>query len=361
MPLQSAHVFASHIGHTGKTTLCFQVACHQAIRHPDASVLVLDLAEEGDVTKRLLGGVDAAGDKIDELFGSVFRLFSDARRRGGGAGLTGWLWDADLDFAKYALRVAAHNPHVPPNVFLVSSGAWPRDEEPLQDDARKRICAKIRSSLHNSASAWRVLCDTDGDRRPSPFTMIGYGLCPHAIVPLHLNKADMDRTQTMLGLLHELREQGQVTTQVKLVVWNFVKVLKDDPCTYKGLDLPFTPTKVSLDILSACNARLLACSREMPGLFVHGADDEALVQQSTMVLRMLADNVLKPSEELGQPFVEMARSLEASGKKTIKFQSGDVEYDTKASVVAGANEALAEIEAKFGAMSISARVPVGGA
>ena len=109
--------------------------------------------------------------------------------------------------------------------------------------------------------------------------MMGYGLRPHAIVPLHLNKADMDRTQTMLGRLQELREEGQVATQVLLVVWNFVKVIKDDPCTYKGLDLPFTPTKVSVDILNACNARLLAASREMPGLFVHhDADDEALVQ-----------------------------------------------------------------------------------
>ena len=92
----------------------------------------------------------------------------------------------------------------------------------------------------------------------------------------------------------------------------------------------------------------------MPGLFVHHeADDEALVQLSTLVLRQLADNVLKPSEELGQPFVEMARSLEASGKKTIRFKSGDVEYESKASVVAGANEALAEIEARFGALGIS--------
>ena len=144
MPLQSAHVFASHIGHTGKTTLCFQVACQQAAQNMDANVLVLNLTEEGDVTKRLLGGVDAAGEKVDELFGSVFKLFSDAQRRGGGAGLTAWLWDADLNLTKYALRVADHNPHVPPNVFMVSSGAWPRDEEPLGKDAQKRMCDKIR-------------------------------------------------------------------------------------------------------------------------------------------------------------------------------------------------------------------------
>ena len=54
MPLQSAHVFASHIGHTGKRTLCFQVACQQAAQNMDANVLVLDLTEEGDVTKRFL-------------------------------------------------------------------------------------------------------------------------------------------------------------------------------------------------------------------------------------------------------------------------------------------------------------------
>ena len=67
----------------------------------------------------------------------------------------------------------------------------------------------------------------------------------------------------------------------------------------------------------------------------------------------LADHALKPSEELSQPFAERARSHEARGRKTPRFRSGDVEYETKASIVAGANGALAAIEASFSVLGIS--------
>lgn len=347
MPLVSAHVFASHIGHTGKTTLCFQMGCYYAAQHPDESVLIADLAEEGDCTKRLLGGVDTATGKVEELFGSVFRLLDAAKSKS--SGLTGWLWDrGELDISKHAIRVADHNSQIPSNIFLISSGAWERSEEEMPDELRQHICSKIRSALQNSETCWKLFCDTDGDRRPSPFTLLGYGLCPHAIVPLHLNKADLDRTETMLYMLNDLRQRGVVSTQVLFVVWNMVKVLKDTPCEHDGLQIPFTPTKVSAEILRTCNRRLLATARDLPGLFVHdAAEDGAFVNSSTVLLRQLADNVLKPSEELGKPFVDMAQTLKASGRKRIKFRSGDVEYDTTDTVVNTVDEALCELTGKF--------------
>merc|ERR1712151_1257576 len=90
-----------------------------------------------------------------------------------------------------------------------------------------------------------------------------------------------------------------------------------------GVKLPFTPTKVSLDILDACNARLHDAAQQLPGLFVHDSSGEAsFALQSTLVQRQLADNVLKPSEELGMPFVKMAEDIASSGKKQVKFKSG---------------------------------------
>jgi len=352
MPLQSAHVFASHIGHTGKTTLCFQMSCYYAKRHPDVSVLVMDLAEEGDLTKRLLGGVDAAGKKVQELFGGVFRLLSDADRKT--SGLTSWLRSATVDLAEHSVQVCKHNEAIPENLFLISSGAWPRTDDAMGSEERKRICNKIQESLDKSGANWKLFCDTDGDRRPSMFTMIGYGLCPHAIVPLHLNKADLDRTETMLGVMSELRAKGEISTQVLFIVWNFVKTLKDEPCVHNGNSLPFTPTKVNLDILDACNKRVCGIRSELPGLFVHdGASDVDFVKTTTTILRSLADNVLKPSEELGLPFVEIVDRLGASGKKSMKFTSGDVEYTASESVITNVDDSLRNIEAKFDAMSLS--------
>jgi cellulose biosynthesis protein BcsQ len=351
MPVSSSHVFASHIGHTGKTTLSYQMSCYYAKRHPNERVLVMDLAEEGDLTKRLLGGVDAANGKVAEIFGGVFRLLNDANTKG--TGMTSWLWSRDVDFAQHAVQVCQHNPAIPENLYLISSGAWPRDEKPMEEDDRIRICKKITESLEKSPHTWKLFCDTDGDRRPSMFTMIGYGLCAHAIVPLHLNKADLDRTETMLGVMQELRKAGSISTQVLFIVWNFVKTLKDEPTEHNGMQLPFTPTKVCCDILDACNRRLLKVRADLPGLFVHDeAADADFLKATTTVLRSLADNVLKPSEELGLPFVEMVDRLTASGKKSMKFKSGDVEYSTAEGVIMNTDEAIRSIEAKFEAMHL---------
>jgi len=357
MPLQSAHVFASHIGHTGKTTLCYQMSCYYAKRHPEVRVLVFDLAEEGDLTKRLLGGVDAASKKIDELFGGVFSILTDAKKSS--SGLTSWLWGNTVDLTQHAVQISKHNPAVPENLYLISSGAWPRAEEQMEVEERKRIVAKIQESLDKSEFTWKLFCDSDGDRRPSLFTKIGYGLCPNAIVPLHLNKADLDRTETMLGVMNELREAGEIQTQVLFIVWNFVKVQKDEPMEWKGNMLPFTPTKVNLDILDACNARVNAIRKELPGLFVHDeAGDVDFVKATTTILRSLADNVLKPSEELGKPFVAMVDELAASGKKTMKFQSGSTEYTAADTVINNVDDSLRNIEAKFEAMCLG---PAAGA
>jgi len=358
--LQSAHVFASHIGHSGKTTFCFNMSCYFAKRHPELKVLVMDLAEEGDLSKRLLGGVDAASEKVEKVFGAVFRLLEDAD--GKSSGLTSWLWSSDVDITAHAINVSEHNPNVPTNLFLVSSGAWPRREDPMPDEKRKTLCAKIRQSMINSKETWKLFCDTDGDRRPSAFTMLGYGLCPQAIVPLHLNKADQARIDTMFGLMQELRRSGEIDTQVLMIMWNFVKSLKDEPMDHKGVVLPFTPSKVSLDILDSCNRKLATLAKDplYSDLFVHGGPDvneQDFLKNSVMVMRQLADNVLKPAEELGMPFVQMVDTLESSGKKQLKFRSGPdgVEYEAKDAVIRSVDEAVRALSDKFEAMAIDSR------
>merc|ERR1719183_2078919 len=223
----------------------------------------------------------------------------------------------------------------------------------MTDEDRNRICSRILESLQKSDATWKLFADTDGDRSPSSMTMIGYTLCPQAIVPLHLNKGDLDRAETMLGVMHHLRQEGLIKTQVLFIVWNFVKVLKDQDCEHKGTKLPFTPAKVSLDILDAVNTRLCGLRHELPGLFVHDeADDADFLKSTTTILRQLADNVLKPSEELGMPFVQIVDNLAASGKKTMKFQSGTVEYTAADSVITNVDASLRNISAKFEAMSL---------
>jgi len=224
----------------------------------------------------------------------------------------------------------------------------------MKEDARKGVAARILENLEAATETWKLFCDTDGDRRPSPYTMLAYCLCSQAIVPLHLNKGDLDRTETMLGIMHEMRERGEIQTQVLLIVWNFVRSLKDEGCEYRGMKLPFTPTKVNMDILDSCNRRVYKNAQELEGLFVHaGSDETDFIHSSTITLKQLPDNVLKPSEELGIPFVEMVNRVASSGKKTMKFASGSVEYDAKGETIDTVLDSIKTIEDKFEAMSIS--------
>eukprot|EP00930_Biecheleria_cincta_P041791 TRINITY_DN28709_c0_g1_i1.p1 TRINITY_DN28709_c0_g1~~TRINITY_DN28709_c0_g1_i1.p1 ORF type:complete len:352 (+),score=63.05 TRINITY_DN28709_c0_g1_i1:63-1118(+) len=350
MPLQSSEVFASHIGHTGKTTLAFQLSTYFALKHPEASVLVTDFAEEGDLTKRLLGGVDAARN-AESLYGGVLRLLNAMDKRP--SGFLSWFYRNPFDVTEHAIEVATYNSALPANLYLISSGAWPRLEAPWEVSERMAISSQIKDSLEKSPRTWKLFCDTDGDRRPSPFTLLAYNLCDLAVVPCHLNKGDMDRTETMLGVLYELRSRGEIDTQVSFVVWNYVKILKHEPTMYRGTQLHFTPTKVCLDILDACNKRLYRNSLDLPGLFVHaGASEADFVNLSTFVLGQFADNVIKPSEELGLPVAAMMDRLTKSGKKTLQFASGGVSYDTRGETIESAMQNLTVLEEQFSAMSV---------
>merc|ERR1719230_1941537 len=98
----------------------------------------------------------------------------------------------------------------------------------------------------------------------------------------------------MLGVLQEYRASGEIDTQVMLIVWNFVKVLNDDEFVFN----------------------------------------------TTTVLRVLADNMLKPSEELGRPFVEIVDSFSASGKKSMMFKTPSVEYSLEGKVIGHVNDSM---------------------
>merc|ERR1719409_588851 len=132
----------------------------------------------------------------------------------------------------------------------------------MDKKARMKICERILAALEKSNDTWKLCCDTDGDRQPSPFTLLAWGLCSQAIVPLHLNKGDLDRTKAMMEMLKKYRASGETKAQVLTIVWNHVKSMKDEPLEHNGGVLPFTPTKVNLDILDSCNRRLYELSQE---------------------------------------------------------------------------------------------------
>merc|ERR1712241_1567896 len=173
-----------------------------------------------------------------------------------------------------------------------------------------------------------------------------------------------DRTETMLGMLADLRQKGEIKTQVLMVVWNMVTSRKEEVegvAAERGLS--FTPPKICMDILDACNERLWASAKDsdMPGLFVHGSavSKDEFVRASTYVFRQLADNVQKPAEELGMPFAEMVRKIDERGTTKIKLATCGVVYEAAAKTIHNVDEAMRGLERTFEAMTIDAGVDVG--
>merc|ERR1711976_1014629 len=112
------------------------------------------------------------GAKTREVFGGVFGLLQEATNKT--SGIRSWLFSSTLDLSKHVIQVSKYNPKIPPNVFLISSGAYPCPDERMEPAAREKISDKIRDSLQKDRATWKLFCDTDGDRRPSPHTLIAY-------------------------------------------------------------------------------------------------------------------------------------------------------------------------------------------
>jgi hypothetical protein len=279
----------------------------------------MDLTELGDGTKRLFGGqefMEGKENKLGGLFGmtnSAKEAQEDEERRqadeaaGTGRGLLSRLFfrgPQKVDFAieDHAVHVNSinHTSGLPDNMFLISSGGETIDADDVEEAAgmkshedRSRICERLRSSLDDSDRTWRVFIDTDGDRRPNSLTRLGYLLADFCVVPIQADVCDFQRVEQMLGLLGNLREQGEANCQVQLLLWNKVQVYKGDASVVGH----FTPPKVSIDTIQHLNGKLEELQKTCGDLFAPSFDNG--------LVRDFPDTVAQSANACGLAFCRM--------------------------------------------------------
>ena len=158
---EEIHVFASHKGGTGKTQLCFQCATQYADQHTDQTVLLFDMTELGDLTKRCLGGQSVKDTVIEKHFGKIFDLIETAKKvaeqasgEGGVMARFGQMLrgKCELDLEGVACRPADHNAAVPQNMLLISSGAATFDDHERSVEDTLKIAASFREAISKSAN-----------------------------------------------------------------------------------------------------------------------------------------------------------------------------------------------------------------
>ena len=71
-----------------------------------------------------------------------------------------------------------------------------------------------------------MFVDTDGDRRPAPFTKLGYALADMCIVPIFPDESDFARLEPMFELLADMLEAGEIRCRIQFLAWN--KLQHDD-------------------------------------------------------------------------------------------------------------------------------------
>ncbi|CAD7928945.1 unnamed protein product [Amoebophrya sp. A25] len=338
MPIpREIHVFASHKGGTGKTQLCFQSACQYAEDNPATKVLIMDMTELGDASKRCLGGSSQDPRIIEQNCGKIFDIVNVATQQaaeeaqreaaaaegngssssssGFGMGFGSMLGSlfgrggnsapAVVDTVGNAVQPSRWNEAVPENVYLISSGASHQDEQHRTRDDTVRIANALRESLEKTADTWKIFIDTDGDRRPSPSTRLAYALADLCIIPLQPDESDFQRLQPMFAMMAALWNDGEMRCKIQMIVWNKLQVYKLTPSDLGS----FTTPKVTAEMIAALNNKLyqLAVQTEYSPLFHHaGAPSLQVFQQSaTCLVRDFPDTCAYPANAKGLPYCRM--------------------------------------------------------
>eukprot|EP00397_Hematodinium_sp_SG-2012_P046017 GEMP01051858.1.p1 GENE.GEMP01051858.1~~GEMP01051858.1.p1 ORF type:complete len:337 (+),score=75.03 GEMP01051858.1:73-1083(+) len=327
------HLFASHKGGTGKTMLCFQIACQYAHENPEEHVLAFDLTELGDLTKRLFGH---RADVIEDQCGAIFDLFHavDKQKSMLSVFKSSVGMNQKIDFTN-SVQPSVYNEAIPPNVYLVSSGAATQDMESFDYN---KYAESIRSSLETSDKRWKVFIDTDGDRRPAPFTKLGYCLAHHIVVPLEPDFADFERLVQMVHTVDALSNELNFHSKISQVIWNKMQLQRVEGNEYGS----FVTTKVAEELIDALNQRLYGIAKES-SLFLH-KDDPTLkefVMSTVCRVRDFSSTVCLPSNAQGLPFCRMQPGTITTGK--VKFQ-------IKAEQIDGAAENIKDILGRLESM-----------
>jgi len=309
MPLRALTCFASHKGGTGKTLLSVQSANTIADANPSENVLFIDLTELGDGSKRLLGGLERLAGHEDQ-FGQIFSLLDAARaEKEGKEGVGGFIrgmfgrGGGGFKIEDFAMRVADKNPNsgIPENLYLITSGGDMIDAAEVEEASgmrshadRRKICDTLRRAMMDSGASWRVIIDTDGDRRPNPLTRLGYLLADYLVVPIQADEADFQRIVQMIHVLAEIKKNGEAdTVKIALVAWNKVQVWRSAPSEVGW----FSPPKVTVDTIKSLNDKVQQIRAEKPFLFSESFD--------TVLVKDLPDTVAAPSNANGLPFCRM--------------------------------------------------------
>lgn len=109
-----SYVIWNNKGGVGKSTISFHIASVYAEKNPDRDVVVIDMCPQANVSMMLMGGGKAAEEHLQTLISQSTPQT-----------VVGYITDSIIgldinDLNKYIIKISEKNPHLPPNMYLLS-------------------------------------------------------------------------------------------------------------------------------------------------------------------------------------------------------------------------------------------------
>lgn len=201
--------FYNNKGGVGKTTLCQNVACLYAEKHPSTQVLVIDLCPQANVSQFLLGGGHKGYDTNQRLQAQSSRTNI--------VGFLDWLLKGNSGSSigrSYKLQVSRYNPSVTNNLFLVAGDSFLESLSlalsyavinPANIKAWKEYMTAIRrlcEQEHDSDNFKSMTVFIDCNPSFSIYTQMGLVSSDYLIVPMMADFSSLEGIKGVLMLLY---------------------------------------------------------------------------------------------------------------------------------------------------------------
>ncbi|MGH8822053.1 MAG: ParA family protein [Rhodoferax sp.] len=228
----ASYAFWNNKGGVGKSFLCFVASCEYARLHPNASVYVIDLCPQANVSETLLGGYPSGPTALGKLIKKIPRPtiggYIEARLNAPFQKLP--------DISPYLTSVSKFNQLIPSNLHLVAGDNL---LEILQEAIRQTSQLSVPFTAWRQVLLWvRDLTDQISQSQPNRevaffidcnpsfaiYTQLALAAADQVVVPFTADDSSRRGIENVIALLYGIGD----STLANYAKLNFAKRAKDD-------------------------------------------------------------------------------------------------------------------------------------
>jgi cellulose biosynthesis protein BcsQ len=232
MPLEGSYAIWNNRGGTGKTTLVYHLANKYALKHPDKTVLLIDMCPQADLSHAFLGDDENQMDYVSQL-GTLKKDSMIIGEHKIPKTVSGYLdlsmslgLPNNVDPRTFLINVSKFNPQLPRNLYLLCGDAsielvarsleQKRDQHaslsPFGQYAWKAVTSAIKQFIKKIAErkGIKLVVFIDLNSSFSIITEIGLAASDKLLIPITEDHLHRDGFEYMFALLYGFSHPSNV-------------------------------------------------------------------------------------------------------------------------------------------------------